>query len=147
MTGLDALLRSSSPTLPILRRRDQVVHDPSRAEHTWKAGAGMRAGANEVEIRQIFGAIVRAEVGRLSQDRLDGESRAQIAVECIAEMARVTRPGGHSYIQVDSWLTEQQHQDFLNWQLTAQTFFDPEGWRRLFAEAGYEGDYYWTLTE
>lgn len=65
----------------------------------------------------------------------------------VREIVRVTRPGGHSYIQVDSWLTEQQHQDFLNWQLTAQTFFDPEGWRRLFAEAGYGGDYYWTLTE
>jgi ubiquinone/menaquinone biosynthesis C-methylase UbiE len=67
--------------------------------------------------------------------------------QAVRQIVRVTRPGGHSYIQVDSWLTEQQHQDFLNWQLTAQTFFDPEGWRRLFAEVGYDGDYYWTLTE
>ena len=52
------------------------------------------------------------------------------------------------WIQPDpTWLTEQQHQDFLNWQLTAQTYFAPEGWRELFAESGYSGDYYWTLTE
>jgi ubiquinone/menaquinone biosynthesis C-methylase UbiE len=67
--------------------------------------------------------------------------------QAVREIVRVTRPGGHSYIQVDSWLTEQQHQDFLNWQLTAETFFSPEGWRALFAEVGYSGDYYWTLAE
>src|SRR4051794_7946447 len=39
--------------------------------------------------------------------------------QAIREISRVKRPGGHSYIQVDSWLNEQQHQDFLNWQLTA----------------------------
>jgi SAM-dependent methyltransferase len=65
----------------------------------------------------------------------------------IREIVRVTRPGGHSYIQVDSWLTEQQHQDFLNWQLTAQTFMEPAGWRDLFAACGYGGDYFWTLAE
>ena len=32
-------------------------------------------------------------------------------------------------------------------QLTAATYSDPEGWRRLFEEAGYSGDYYWTVTE
>jgi SAM-dependent methyltransferase len=72
---------------------------------------------------------------------------ADLCTQAVREIVRVTRPGGHSYIQVDSWLNEQQHQDFLNWQLTAQTFYAPEGWRRLFAEAGYTGDYYWTLAE
>jgi SAM-dependent methyltransferase len=72
---------------------------------------------------------------------------ADLCLQAVREIVRVTRPGGHSYIQVDSWLNEQQHQDFLNWQLTAQTFYAPEGWRQLFAEAGYTGDYYWTLAE
>ena len=67
--------------------------------------------------------------------------------QAVREIERVKRPGGRSYVQVDSWLNERQHQDFLSWQLTAQTYFEPEGWRRLFAEAGYSGDYYWTLTE
>ena len=67
--------------------------------------------------------------------------------QAVREIERVKRPGGHSYVQVDSWLTDQQRNDFLSWQLTAQTYFEPDGWRRLFAEAGYSGDYYWTLTE
>lgn len=67
--------------------------------------------------------------------------------QAIREIERVKRPGGQSYVQVDSWLTEEQHQKFERWQLTALTYFAPEGWRQLFSEAGYTGDYFWTLTE
>jgi ubiquinone/menaquinone biosynthesis C-methylase UbiE len=67
--------------------------------------------------------------------------------QAVREIERVKRPGGHSYIQIDSWLNDKQRDDFLNWQLTAQTFFGPEGWRQLFAESGYTGDYFWTLAE
>lgn len=63
----------------------------------------------------------------------------------IREMERVSR--GHKYLQVDSWLTEEQRQNFQRWQLTARTYFDPDGWRRVFAAAGYTGEYYWTITE
>jgi SAM-dependent methyltransferase len=63
----------------------------------------------------------------------------------LREMSRVSR--GHTYVQVDSWLTDEQHDDFERWQLTALTYFDPAGWRGLFDEVGYIGDYYWTLTE
>ena len=67
--------------------------------------------------------------------------------QAISEIERVKRPGGHSYVQVDSWLTEQQRTDFVNWQLTAQTYGSPEEWRAWLAEAGYTGEYYWTLAE
>jgi SAM-dependent methyltransferase len=66
-------------------------------------------------------------------------------IRALQEMERVSRR--HRYLQVDSWLSEEQREKFERWQLTAVTYFDPEGWRRLFAEAGYAGDYYWTLTE
>jgi len=66
-------------------------------------------------------------------------------VQAIREMERVSRR--FKYVQVDSWLTESQRTAFERWQLTALTYADPEGWRRLFTEAGYNGDYYWTLTE
>jgi SAM-dependent methyltransferase len=66
-------------------------------------------------------------------------------VRAIREMERVSRR--FKYVQVDSWLTESQRIAFERWQLTALTYSDPAGWRRLFAEAGYSGDYYWTLTE
>jgi SAM-dependent methyltransferase len=66
-------------------------------------------------------------------------------VQAIREMERVSRR--FKYVQVDSWLTESQRIAFVRWQLTALTYADPDGWRALFAEAGYTGDYYWTLTE
>ncbi len=65
--------------------------------------------------------------------------------QAIREMERVSCR--HKYVQVDSFLTEEQRRTFQRWQLTALTYFDPAGWRRLFAEAGYTGDYYWTITE
>jgi SAM-dependent methyltransferase len=63
----------------------------------------------------------------------------------IREMERVGR--GHKYLQVDSWLNEEQRQNFEQWQLTARTYFAPEGWRRVFEHSGYTGEYYWTITE
>ena len=66
-------------------------------------------------------------------------------VQAVRELERVSRRG--KYLQVDSWLTEEQRLKFERWQLTALTYSDPEGWRKLLAEADYTGDYYWTLTE
>jgi SAM-dependent methyltransferase len=63
----------------------------------------------------------------------------------IQEIERVSRK--HKYLQVDSFLTGEQRENFERWQLTALTYFDPDGWRDLFAEAGYTGDYFWTITE
>jgi SAM-dependent methyltransferase len=63
----------------------------------------------------------------------------------LREMERVSRRA--KYLQVDSWLDDEQQRNLDRWALTALTYFEPDGWRRLFAEAGYEGDYYWTITE
>jgi len=65
--------------------------------------------------------------------------------QAIRELDRVSRE--HKYLQVDSFLTEEQRENFERWQLTALTYFDPEGWRRLLADVGYTGDYFWTITE
>lgn len=65
--------------------------------------------------------------------------------KAIKEMERVSRK--YKYLQVDSWRTEEERINFLNWQLTAQTYFDTEGWKKFFTEIGYTGDYYWTITE
>jgi SAM-dependent methyltransferase len=66
-------------------------------------------------------------------------------VQAVRELERVSRRA--KYLQVDSWLTEEQRLKFERWQLTALTYSDPDGWRNLLAEAGYTGEYYWTLTE
>lgn len=67
---------------------------------------------------------------------------------CLQALREIERVGRrHRYVQVDSWLDELQRKKFERWQLTALTYSDPDGWRQLFREAGYTGDYYWTLTE
>ena len=66
-------------------------------------------------------------------------------VRAIGEMERVGRR--FKYLQVDSYRNEEEREKFERWQLTALTHFDPEGWRKVFREAGYAGDYSWTITE
>jgi SAM-dependent methyltransferase len=62
----------------------------------------------------------------------------------IKEIERISI-GTKSYIQVDSYRTPEEREIFLDWVLTARTHEYPDGWRKLFQEAGYSGDYYWTL--
>ncbi len=71
-----------------------------------------------------------------NQDR-DGVIRS------LKELQRVT--GGKAFVQVDAYHSEEQKQIFLEWVLTANTHDYPEGWIKLFEEAGYTGDYYWTV--
>ena len=66
-------------------------------------------------------------------------------VRALREMKRVSPR--NNYVQIDSYRTPQEKQNMEDWVLTAITIHDPEGWRALFAEAGYDGDYYWTITE
>lgn len=55
--------------------------------------------------------------------------------------------GGQAFIRVDSYRTPEQKAVFESWVLTAEFHDYPEGWTELFAEAGYTGDYYWTIIE
>ena len=66
-------------------------------------------------------------------------------VEALRDIERVSLR--HKYVQVDSWLTEEQRRNLDLWLLTALTVVEPDDWRAIFREAGYTGDYYWTLTE
>ena len=66
-------------------------------------------------------------------------------VRAVREIERLAP--GRGYIQVDSYRTVAEKELFLDWVLTAKTHYDPAGWKKLFSEAGYTGDYYWTITE
>jgi len=66
-------------------------------------------------------------------------------LRAIREIERVSRR--HKYIQIDSWLNNDQRDNLKKWVLTAVTYSDPEGWRTMFRQAAYTGEYYWTLTE
>jgi ubiquinone/menaquinone biosynthesis C-methylase UbiE len=67
------------------------------------------------------------------------------AIKAIREIERVSC--GRSFVQVDSFHTQEQKEIFESWVLTAEFYDYPDGWKKLFAEAGYSGDYYWTIIE
>lgn len=67
------------------------------------------------------------------------------AIRAIAEIERVSL--GASFVVVDSYHTPEQKEIFESWVLTAEFHDYPAGWVALFAEAGYTGDYAWTIIE
>jgi ubiquinone/menaquinone biosynthesis C-methylase UbiE len=104
-----------------------------------------------------------ATVGRLhlgSADQLpfpDGSFAAVISINTIHNLPRdrcklalkeIERLApGKGFVQVDSYRTQEQKDVFESWVLTAMYHDYPEGWIALFQEAGYTGDYYWTIIE
>jgi ubiquinone/menaquinone biosynthesis C-methylase UbiE len=65
------------------------------------------------------------------------------AVKAMREIERLS--GGRAFVQVDSYLSAEQKDIFESWVLTAQFHDYPHGWMQLFTEAGYSGDYDWTI--
>lgn len=61
----------------------------------------------------------------------------------LAEIQRLS--GGRAFVKVDSYRTAEQKAIFESWVLTAEFHDYPDGWLALFAEAGYTGDYDWTI--
>ena len=67
------------------------------------------------------------------------------AIKAVKEIERVSK--GKSFIQVDSFYNEKQKEIFESWVLTAEYYDYPEEWLKLYKEAGYTGDYDWTIIE
>lgn len=65
--------------------------------------------------------------------------------ESLKEIQRVSR--GNAFVTVDAWRTELERENLLKWNLTAKTFMHVDDWKSLFAEVGYQGDYYWFIAE
>lgn len=66
--------------------------------------------------------------------------RAKVALQEIQRLS-----GGKAFVRVDSYRTPEQKAIFESWVLTAEFHDYPDGWLKLFEEAGYTGDYYWTI--
>lgn len=66
-------------------------------------------------------------------------------VSALREIQRVSK--GKAYVQVDSYRTPEEKKLFEEWVLTAEFHDYPEQWMALFQEAGYLGDYYWTILD
>ena len=65
--------------------------------------------------------------------------------QAIQEMKRVCKPQGHIFIQVDAYKTEEDKTRMQYWILTAETMLSEEGWLEFYKEAGFDGDYFWTI--
>ncbi len=65
--------------------------------------------------------------------------------QALREIQRVSRK--HAFITVDAWRTGEERERMMNWNLTALTYMHVDDWKKLFAEAGYTGDYYWFIAE
>jgi SAM-dependent methyltransferase len=104
---------------------------------------------------EVIGRVVRGTADRLPF--ADGCFQAVLCINvihnlnrerCLAALREIERLAPRrGYVQVDAYHTEAEREIFLGWVLTAVTFLKPGDWRALFAEAGYKGDYYWTILE
>lgn len=65
--------------------------------------------------------------------------------KALREIQRVSK--GAAYISVDAWRTEAERERLLKWNLTALTYMHVDEWKKVFAEVGYEGDYFWFIAE
>lgn len=67
------------------------------------------------------------------------------AKTALGEIQRLS--GGRAFVRVDSYRTPEQKAVFESWVLTAEYHDYPDAWGVLFDEAGYTGDYSWTIIE
>lgn len=80
----------------------------------------------------------------LSINTLHNLERADV-VRALREIERLAP--GRSYVQVDAYRTAEERDLFMRWVLTAVFHDYPEGWIEVFREAGYTGDWNWTVVE
>lgn len=64
-------------------------------------------------------------------------------VVAMREIQRLS--GGRAFVQVDSYRTPEEREIAVSWIITARFHDYPDGWLKAYAEAGYTGDYYWTI--
>lgn len=65
--------------------------------------------------------------------------------QALREIQRVSRK--HAFITVDAWRNDEEKERMKKWNLTALTYMHVDDWKKLFAEVGYTGDYYWFIVE
>lgn len=123
---------------------------------------GMDAYGIDVSTYALDNAVpeIRPRLSIGSCDHIEFEDNSFDAVLAINTIHNLDREGcvrsckeieriapGKGFIQVDSYYTEEQKNIFESWVLTAEYHGYPEEWLNLFSEAGYTGDWFWTIME
>jgi ubiquinone/menaquinone biosynthesis C-methylase UbiE len=78
----------------------------------------------------------------ISLNTIHNLARADVVI-AMREIQRLS--GGRAFVQVDSYRTPEEREIAVSWIITARFHDYPEGWLKAYAEAGYTGDYYWTI--
>ena len=78
----------------------------------------------------------------LSLNTIHNLPRERLIV-ALKEIQRLS--GGKALVQVDSYRTPEEKEIFESWVLTAEFHDYPDEWITVFNEAGYTGDYFWTI--
>jgi len=65
------------------------------------------------------------------------------AVVAMREVQRLS--SGRAFVQVDSYRSPEEREIAVSWIITARFHDYPDGWLKVYSEAGYTGDYYWTI--
>ena len=66
-------------------------------------------------------------------------------VKAIKEMNRISRKKENIFIQVDAYNDKKDLELFKKWVLTAKTCLKPNEWEKLFFDANFKGDFFWTV--
>jgi ubiquinone/menaquinone biosynthesis C-methylase UbiE len=78
----------------------------------------------------------------ISLNTIHNLAREDVVV-AMREIQRLS--GGKAFVQVDSYRTPEEREIAVSWIITARFHDYPDGWLKAYAEAGYTGDYYWTI--
>ena len=120
------------------------------------AGLDVSAYALGQAMDDVAPVLVRGTAERLPfADRtfdlvvsINTAAQPRAASACIAALGEIERVGRrHATSRWTPGSTRSSTRSSSAGSSPRLTYSDPEGWRRLFREAGYTGDYYWTLTE
>lgn len=65
--------------------------------------------------------------------------------QALREIQRVSRK--HAFICLDAWRTDEERENMMKWKLAAKTYMSVNDWKKLFAEIGFTGDYYWFIAK
>ena len=64
-------------------------------------------------------------------------------IQSLREVQRVSRKW--SFVVLDAYRDEEERRRIEAWNLTALTVLSTDEWKGLFAEAGYDGDFFWFI--
>ena len=65
--------------------------------------------------------------------------------DCRKAIREIQRVGKDAFITVDAYSTDEEKERMLAWNTTAETIHSVDGWKQLFKEEGYTGDYFWFM--